>query len=42
MAAAGAIRFVVVRYLTEASDPGDHARRLRDAIDRALASPVDH
>jgi thiamine-phosphate pyrophosphorylase len=42
MAAAGAVRFVVVRYLTEAGDPGDHARRLRDTIDRALASPVDH
>jgi thiamine-phosphate pyrophosphorylase len=33
IAAAGATRFVVVRYLTEAADPGDAARRLRDAID---------
>jgi thiamine-phosphate pyrophosphorylase len=35
MAAAGATRFVVVRYLTEAADPGANARRLRDAVDRA-------
>ena len=33
LAAAGASRFVVVRYLTEASDPKAAARRLRDAID---------
>jgi thiamine-phosphate pyrophosphorylase len=33
-AAAGASRFVVVRYLTEAADPGKHARQLREAIDR--------
>ena len=33
MAAAGAARFVVVRYLTEAADAGAAARRLRDAID---------
>jgi len=33
---AGARRFVVVRWLTEADDPGAHTRRLRDAIDRAL------
>jgi thiamine-phosphate pyrophosphorylase len=36
MVAAGASRFVVVRYLTEAADPGASARRLRDAIDQAL------
>jgi thiamine monophosphate synthase len=30
---AGARRFVVVRYLTEADDPTAHARRLRDVID---------
>jgi thiamine-phosphate pyrophosphorylase len=33
LAAAGARRFVVVRYLTEAAAPRDAARRLRDAID---------
>jgi thiamine-phosphate pyrophosphorylase len=33
LAAAGARRFVVVRYLTEADDPAAAARRLRDAID---------
>ena len=33
LAAAGATRFVVVRYLTEAADPKAAARRLRDAID---------
>jgi thiamine-phosphate pyrophosphorylase len=38
MAAAGAVRFVVVRWLTEASDPGDAARALRLAVDRALSS----
>jgi thiamine-phosphate pyrophosphorylase len=36
MVAAGARRFVVVRWLTEADDPGAHARRLRDAIEREL------
>jgi len=36
IAAAGARHFVVVRYLTEADDPGAAARRLRDSIDRAL------
>jgi thiamine-phosphate pyrophosphorylase len=36
MVAAGARRFVVVRWLTEASDPEPAARALRDAIDRAL------
>jgi thiamine-phosphate pyrophosphorylase len=35
MAAAGARRYVVVRYLTEASDPRDAARRLREAIESA-------
>lgn len=35
-ACAGARRFVVVRYLTEAADPKTAARRLRDAIDEAL------
>lgn len=33
MAAAGARRFVVVRYLTESGDPEARARRLRAAID---------
>ena len=37
MAAAGARRFVVVRWLTESPDPEDSARRLREAIDRVLA-----
>jgi thiamine-phosphate pyrophosphorylase len=36
MVAAGARRFVVVRYLTEADDPGANARRLRGAIDTAI------
>ena len=36
MAAAGARRFVVVRYLTESDDPGEAARRLRRAIDGAV------
>ncbi|MCU1483616.1 MAG: thiamine-phosphate pyrophosphorylase [Actinomycetia bacterium] len=35
MVAAGARRFVVVRWLTESSDPERAARALRDAIDRA-------
>jgi thiamine-phosphate pyrophosphorylase len=35
MAAAGASRYVVVRYLTEAEDPEVSARRLRLVIDRA-------
>jgi thiamine-phosphate pyrophosphorylase len=34
IAAAGATRFVVVRWLTEADDPAKHARALRDAIER--------
>jgi thiamine-phosphate pyrophosphorylase len=33
MAAVGARRFVVVRYLTESTDPEAAARRLRDTID---------
>jgi thiamine-phosphate pyrophosphorylase len=37
MAAAGARHFVVVRWLTEADDPEDHARRLRRSIDEAVA-----
>jgi thiamine-phosphate pyrophosphorylase len=37
MIAAGARRFVVVRWLTESSDPEASARALRDAIDRAEA-----
>jgi thiamine-phosphate pyrophosphorylase len=37
IAAAGARRFVVVRYLTEATDPEKNARNLRDALSRALA-----
>ncbi len=37
MATAGANRFVVVRYLTEAADPEEAARRLRSAIEDALA-----
>jgi thiamine-phosphate pyrophosphorylase len=39
LAAAGARHFVVVRFLTEASDPKRAARTLRDAIDNALARP---
>lgn len=35
MLEAGARRFVVVRWLTEAGDPADNARRLVDAIERA-------
>jgi thiamine-phosphate pyrophosphorylase len=38
MAAAGARRFVVVRWLTEADDPEEHARSLRRAIDVALGA----
>ncbi|HWE70045.1 MAG TPA: thiamine phosphate synthase [Acidimicrobiales bacterium] len=37
MIAVGARHFVVVRWLTEAPDPGLHARRLRDAIDTGIA-----
>ena len=36
LAASGARHFVVVRYLTEAEDPADHAATLRRAIDEAL------
>jgi thiamine monophosphate synthase len=35
MVAAGARRFVVVRYLTEAEDPEANARRLIQTIDQA-------
>jgi len=38
LAAAGARHFVVVRYLTEAPDPEQAARRLRGTIEEALAS----
>jgi thiamine-phosphate pyrophosphorylase len=37
MAAAGARRFVVVRWLTEAEDPKAAAQTLRDAIDKAVS-----
>src|SRR5207237_1155286 len=37
MAAAGAHRFVVVRYLTEAEDPKAAAKTLRDVIDKAIS-----
>jgi thiamine-phosphate pyrophosphorylase len=36
LARAGARHFVVVRYLTEAADPEQAARALRDAIDEVL------
>lgn len=36
LADAGARHFVVVRYLTEADDPRRAARKLREAVDRAL------
>lgn len=38
LAAAGATRFVVVRYLTEAADPQAAARALRNAIDEAVGA----
>ena len=38
MVAAGARRFVVVRYLTESDDPGRAAGDLRDAIDAAVGA----
>lgn len=38
MAAAGASRFVVVRYLTESDDPETAARALRKVIDQETAS----
>jgi thiamine-phosphate pyrophosphorylase len=37
LVAAGARRFVVVRYLVEAPDPAAAAARLREAVDEALA-----
>jgi thiamine-phosphate pyrophosphorylase len=37
LVAAGARRFVVVRYLTTAADPEAAARRLRERIDAAVA-----
>lgn len=40
LAAQGARHFVVVRWLTEASDPRAAAQALRSAIDRALSSTV--
>lgn len=39
MAGAGARRFVVVRYLTEAADPESNARRMAEAIDRSFLAP---
>ena len=42
MVAAGAERFVVVRWLTEAPDPRAAARALRDAIDRAVEGASHH
>ena len=41
LAAAGARRFVVVRYLVEAGDPAVAAARLRRAVDAALAGLDD-
>jgi thiamine-phosphate pyrophosphorylase len=38
LVAAGLRHFVVVRALTEASDPESAARRIRDALDAALSS----
>ncbi len=38
MVAAGARRFVVVRWLTEAADPELHARLLMEAFERALSA----
>ncbi|HEY2330809.1 MAG TPA: thiamine phosphate synthase [Acidimicrobiales bacterium] len=38
MAEAGARRFVAVRWLTEASDPRQATRQLRDAIERSVES----
>jgi thiamine-phosphate pyrophosphorylase len=38
MAAAGARRFVVVRYLTDAEDPKAAAKTLREAIGKAIGS----
>lgn len=39
MAAAGARRFVVVRWLTESDDPGRAARALAEAISRSTGDP---
>lgn len=39
MVAAGARRFVVVRWLTEAADPERHARLLREAFERVSYPP---
>ena len=41
MAAAGARRFVVVRYLTESVDPEGAARTLRGAVDAAVNAAGD-
>ncbi|MGH9189484.1 MAG: thiamine phosphate synthase [Acidimicrobiales bacterium] len=41
MAAAGARRFVVVRWLTQAADPEAAARALGTAIDTAIGEAVD-
>jgi len=41
MVAAGARRFVVVRWLTEASDPEGAATALRHAIDDAIDGAID-
>jgi thiamine-phosphate pyrophosphorylase len=41
MAAAGARHFVVVRWLTQAADPAEHAGALRRAIDEAVARAED-
>ncbi|HZU78985.1 MAG TPA: thiamine phosphate synthase [Acidimicrobiales bacterium] len=38
LVAAGVRRFVVVRFLTESIDPAGNARRLRQAIDTAIAA----
>jgi thiamine-phosphate pyrophosphorylase len=40
LAALGVSRFVVVRWLTEAADPGSAALALRRAIDDALAAAI--
>ena len=40
MLQAGATRFVVVRWLTEASDPYEAARRLSDCIDSSGTAPA--
>ncbi|MBV9662881.1 MAG: thiamine phosphate synthase, partial [Actinobacteria bacterium] len=41
MVAAGARRFVVVRYLTESDDPRRAARALRDAVDASVNDRAD-